>query len=134
MPSSCMGSACMISLALFSSAVRLACSLEIRISSLEMFAFNEDSILLLELEDSARMPVVELMPELVSILVETSEPSGPFGAKAVAEIPTDGAAPAIANAVFAATGVRLRQIPLTPERVWRAIREAASSKAVSSKQ
>jgi putative selenate reductase molybdopterin-binding subunit len=61
------------------------------------------------------------MPTLVPILVETHEPSGPFGAKAVAEIPTDGAAPAIANAVFDATGVRIRQIPLTPERVWRAL-------------
>ncbi len=61
------------------------------------------------------------MPQLVTILVETNEPSGPFGAKAVAEIPLDGAAPAIANAVFAATGVHIRQIPLTPERVWRAL-------------
>jgi len=61
------------------------------------------------------------MPKLVPILVETDEPSGPFGAKAVAEIPIDGAAPAIANAVFDATGVRIRQIPLTPERVWRAL-------------
>lgn len=61
------------------------------------------------------------MPRLLPILVETNEPSGPFGAKAIAEIPIDGAAPAIANAVFAATGVRIRQIPLTPERVWRAL-------------
>ncbi len=65
------------------------------------------------------------MPVLATILVETYEPSGPFGAKAVAEIPLDGAAPAIANAVFDATGVRIRQIPLTPERVWRAIRAGA---------
>jgi len=64
------------------------------------------------------------MPELVSILVDTDEPSGPFGAKAVAEIPMDGVAPAVANAVFDATGVRIRQIPLTPERVWRGVRAA----------
>jgi len=61
------------------------------------------------------------MPELVSILVETDEPAGPFGAKAVAEIPMDGAAPAIANAVAAATGVRIRELPLTPERVYQAL-------------
>ncbi|MFQ6016162.1 MAG: molybdopterin-dependent oxidoreductase, partial [Anaerolineae bacterium] len=61
------------------------------------------------------------MPRLVTILVETEEPSGPFGAKAVAEIPMDGVAPAVANAVFDATGVRIRQLPLTPERVWRAL-------------
>ncbi len=63
------------------------------------------------------------MPELEVILVQTIEPSGPFGAKAVAEIPKDGVAPALASAVFNATGVRLRRIPLTPERVWTALQE-----------
>jgi putative selenate reductase molybdopterin-binding subunit len=63
------------------------------------------------------------MPELEVILVQTIEPSGPFGAKAVAEIPKDGVAPAIASAVFNATGARLRRIPLTPERVWTALQE-----------
>src|SRR5512141_2106720 len=58
-------------------------------------------------------------PELQAILVQTYEPSGPYGAKAVAEIPMDGVAPAIVNAVYHATGKRLYQIPLTPERVWR---------------
>jgi putative selenate reductase molybdopterin-binding subunit len=67
------------------------------------------------------------MPEVQVILVETEEPSGPFGAKAVAEIPLDGAAAALANAVYDATGVRLRQIPLTPERVWRALRAEAQT-------
>jgi len=61
------------------------------------------------------------MPELVTILVQTVEPTGPFGAKAIAEIPIDGIAPAIANAIYNATGVRLRRIPCTPERVWRAL-------------
>jgi len=63
------------------------------------------------------------MPELEVILVQTVEPSGPFGAKAVAEIPKDGVAPALANAVYNATGARIRQIPLTPERVWQALQE-----------
>ncbi|MCO5207800.1 MAG: molybdopterin-dependent oxidoreductase [Anaerolineae bacterium] len=61
------------------------------------------------------------MPEMGVILVQTHEPSGPFGAKAIAEIPKDGVAPALSNAVFDATGVRIRQIPFTPERVWQAI-------------
>jgi putative selenate reductase molybdopterin-binding subunit len=59
------------------------------------------------------------VPELQCILVPTYEPSGPFGAKAVAEIPMDGVAPAVANAVFDAVGARVRSLPLTPERVWR---------------
>jgi putative selenate reductase molybdopterin-binding subunit len=62
------------------------------------------------------------VPEIVSLLVPTHEPTGPFGAKAIAEIPINGPAPAIANAVFHATGVRLREIPLTPDRVLAALR------------
>jgi putative selenate reductase molybdopterin-binding subunit len=64
------------------------------------------------------------MPWMKAILVQTNEPSGPFGAKAIAEIPKDGVAPAIANAVFDATGVRLRRIPFTPQRVYDAIKQA----------
>lgn len=56
-------------------------------------------------------------PPIKAILVETDEPTGPFGAKSVSEIPVDVVAPAIANAIFAATGVRLRELPFTPERV-----------------
>jgi putative selenate reductase molybdopterin-binding subunit len=58
------------------------------------------------------------MPWMKAILVLTNEPTGPFGAKAIAEIPKDGVAPALANAVYDATGVRLRRIPLTPQRVY----------------
>jgi putative selenate reductase molybdopterin-binding subunit len=64
------------------------------------------------------------VPELVTILVPTHEPTGPFGAKAIAEIPINGPAPAIANAVAQATGVRIRELPLTPERVLAALRLA----------
>lgn len=64
------------------------------------------------------------MPELRALLVPTFEPSGPFGAKAVAEIPMDGVAPAIANAVYDAVGVRIRDLPITPEKIWRALASA----------
>jgi putative selenate reductase molybdopterin-binding subunit len=63
------------------------------------------------------------MPEMDVILVQTVEPSGPFGAKAIAEIPKDGVAPALASAIRDATGTWIRQIPYTPERVWQALRE-----------
>jgi putative selenate reductase molybdopterin-binding subunit len=62
------------------------------------------------------------MPELVSILVPSYEPNGPYGAKAVAEIPMNGVAPAVANAIHDAVGVRVRELPLTPERIWSALR------------
>ena len=62
------------------------------------------------------------MPELTTIFVETWEPSHPFGVKAVAEIPMDGAAPAVGNAVFDACGAQVDVNPVTPERVWQALR------------
>jgi CO/xanthine dehydrogenase Mo-binding subunit len=55
------------------------------------------------------------------IIVEEHEASGPFGAKGVGEPGIIAAAPAVANAVAAATGVRFRQLPLTPERVFRGL-------------
>ena len=64
------------------------------------------------------------VPPLVSILVETDEPSGPHGAKAAGEVPIDGPAPAIINAICDAVGVRNYRIPATPERIWRGIKEA----------
>ncbi len=62
------------------------------------------------------------MPELETIFVETFEPSHPFGVKAVAEIPMDGVAPAVGNAILDAIGVNVDEIPATPERVWQAIK------------
>ncbi|MGQ9849363.1 MAG: molybdopterin-dependent oxidoreductase [Aggregatilineaceae bacterium] len=62
------------------------------------------------------------MPQMGVIFIETYEPSGPFGAKAVAEIPMDGVGPALANALYDAAGIRLTHGPLLPEKVWRALR------------
>jgi len=64
------------------------------------------------------------MPLLETIFVETFEPSHPFGVKAVAEIPMDGVAPAVGNAVRDACGVDIDQIPILPERLWREFQKA----------
>jgi putative selenate reductase molybdopterin-binding subunit len=61
--------------------------------------------------------------------IQTMEPSGPFGAKAVGEIPTVGVAPAVRNAILDATGVALHVTPFTPERVWRALHAQAGGEA-----
>ncbi|MEO0565586.1 MAG: molybdopterin cofactor-binding domain-containing protein, partial [Chloroflexota bacterium] len=61
------------------------------------------------------------MPEMDVIFVETYEPSGPYGAKAVAEIPKDAVAPALASAIYDATGLRMTSLPFTPDRVWEAL-------------
>lgn len=68
-----------------------------------------------------KIPTSNDIPDVESILVETFDPEGPYGAKAVGEPPTIPTAPAISNAFFAATGARLRSLPLTPEKVWRAV-------------
>lgn len=74
-----------------------------------------------------KIPGIRDLPEMVTILVESSEPTGPWGAKSISEIGINGPGPAIANAFFDATGVRLWEQPFTPERVLRALREAGVS-------
>ncbi len=66
------------------------------------------------------------MPELSTIFVETFEPTHPFGVKAVAEIPMDGVAPAVGNAILDAIGIDLDTIPITPEKVWTTMRAPAA--------
>jgi putative selenate reductase molybdopterin-binding subunit len=63
------------------------------------------------------------MPELVTLFIETFEPSHPFGVKAVAEIPMDGVAPAVGNAILDACGAELFKNPTTPDRVWAALKK-----------
>jgi CO/xanthine dehydrogenase Mo-binding subunit len=63
------------------------------------------------------------MPKLTTILVPTEEPLGPYGAKSIAEVPINGVAPAVANAIYNAVGVRIRELPIRPERVLCALRE-----------
>ena len=62
------------------------------------------------------IPRAAKMPALDVIFVQTDEPSGPFGAKSVAEISIDGVAPAMASAIYNATGVWMREVPYTPTR------------------
>jgi len=62
-------------------------------------------------------------PEIFPIIVESAYSEGPYGAKGFGEQPLMGIAPAIANAIFDATGVRLREQPFTPERLWPKLKE-----------
>jgi len=68
-----------------------------------------------------RIPSSRDLPELQTILVPTYEPSGPYGAKSVSEICINGPLPVISNAIFHATGVRLRKSPFSSERLWQAL-------------
>jgi putative selenate reductase molybdopterin-binding subunit len=68
------------------------------------------------------------MPDLGTIFVETFEPSHPFGVKAAAEIPMDGVAPAVGNAVLDACNAQIFSIPITPEKIWRALMVKSENK------
>jgi CO/xanthine dehydrogenase Mo-binding subunit len=72
------------------------------------------------------IPTAVDAPPIEPILVEHPSEAGPHGAKGFGEQPLMGIAPAVANAVFHATGVRIRELPITPERLWAAIREGST--------
>jgi xanthine dehydrogenase molybdenum-binding subunit len=57
------------------------------------------------------------------VIVEPIEPTGPFGAKGIGEPACVPSAPAIANAVYDAIGVRIKSLPITPEKVLAALKE-----------
>ena len=72
-----------------------------------------------------RIPTFEDLPaEFETVLIEFGDGPGPYGSKGVGEGGIVCVAPAIANAIFNATGVRVKDLPLTPERVWRAIEKS----------
>lgn len=60
-------------------------------------------------------------PELESLIVESVDPEGPYGAKEAGEGPLHPSIPAIANAIYDAVGVRMDRLPFTPPRVWKAL-------------
>jgi len=70
------------------------------------------------------------MPKMNVLEVDTYEPEGPFGAKEAGEGLTNPTAGAIANAVYNAVGVRIKELPITPERVLRALEEKKKSESV----
>jgi xanthine dehydrogenase molybdenum-binding subunit len=63
------------------------------------------------------------MPQIETIIVETDDPEGPFGAKGVGEMGANAIAAAVANAVYDAIGVRITSLPITGEKVLRALAE-----------
>ena len=72
------------------------------------------------------------MPEIFTDLIEHPDPEGPFGAKEVGQGPLLPIMPAVANAVYDAVGVRVDQIPVTPEKILRALKAKAAGKPARS--
>ena len=81
-----------------------------------------------------RVPRFSDLPgEYESILVENADGPGPFGAKGMGEGGIIPVAPAIGNALAWSTGVRIKELPLTPERVWQALKGQGESERGSKK-
>lgn len=73
--------------------------------------------------DDYRVFRADEAPTLETIFIETFEPSHPLGVKSVSEIVVNGAAPAVLNAIYDATGVLMKKTPVTPESMWQALQE-----------
>jgi len=70
-------------------------------------------------------------PELESLIVESIDPEGPYGAKEAGEGPLHPSIPAIANAIYDAVGIRMDSLPFTAPRVWRALRAAHEARELA---
>lgn len=76
-----------------------------------------------------RTPSILDVPNIEPVVVELGEPTHPFGAKGCSEISYIGVAPAIANAIYNAAGIRMTELPMTPARVLAALAQAKRSAA-----
>jgi CO/xanthine dehydrogenase Mo-binding subunit len=70
-----------------------------------------------------KMPTIRDIPELITVLVESPGGNGPYGAKTIGEQPLPPVAPAIANAIQDAVGIRIQDLPITSEKVLAALKE-----------
>jgi 4-hydroxybenzoyl-CoA reductase alpha subunit len=70
-----------------------------------------------------KVPLAPDLPPIRTIMVETHDPQGPFGGKGLGEATIVPTAPAIANAIFDAVGVRIRDLPITSEKILKALKE-----------
>ncbi len=92
---------------------------------IEHYVYDSEGHLLNPSLTDYKIPTVRDIPrEMVQILIETPHDKGPFGARGVAEHPMISVPPAIANAIYDATGVRITELPLSPERVFLALNES----------
>jgi CO/xanthine dehydrogenase Mo-binding subunit len=73
-----------------------------------------------------RIPTSLDTPEMQSLIIESIDPEGPYGAKEAGEGPLHSSIPAVANAIFDAIGIRMDALPFSPPRVWRALQDAGA--------
>ncbi|MBI5606884.1 MAG: molybdopterin-dependent oxidoreductase [Deltaproteobacteria bacterium] len=92
-------------------------------SLFEEVKFNEKGQILNASLGEYKIPTALDVPPITSLIIESGEPNGPYGAKEVGEGGIMPVIPAILNAIYDATGVRINEMPLTSERIWKALKE-----------
>jgi CO/xanthine dehydrogenase Mo-binding subunit len=97
---------------------------------MEELLFDEGAVTTTSLADY-RLPAATDVPPLRVIVLPEAPGGGAFGAKMAGELSPSTVAPALANAIEAATGARVRTIPMTPERVLRALREVPEARSAA---
>jgi putative selenate reductase molybdopterin-binding subunit len=85
----------------------------------------EDGTVTTDVLRNYHIPQLADLPVTDVYFADTYDELGPMGAKSMSESPYNPVAPALANAIKNATGRRLRQLPMTPARVWRAVTDPA---------
>ncbi len=75
------------------------------------------------------MPVASDLPMIDTVIVEVPNPRHPYGVRGVGEVPIVPPIPAVANAVYRATGVRMRDLPMSPPRLLAALDARSESRA-----
>ena len=90
----------------------------------EVCAFDERGVLQQAHLLDYRIPTSLDVPSIETNVLENPSPDHPYGIRAVGQVPIVPPAAAVANAIYRATGVRLQELPMTPERLYRAMRQA----------
>ena len=97
-------------------------------AQMEEMIYNDKGLLFGPSLLDYRIPTSVDTPDLESYIVESNDPGGPYGAKEAGEGPLHPAIPAIANAIYDAVGVRIRELPFYPQRILKLLREQSVSK------
>jgi CO/xanthine dehydrogenase Mo-binding subunit len=95
----------------------------IGMASLEAVKYKKDGHLITNNMAEYKIPNAKYVKKFSTEFAESYEPSGPFGAKSVGEIGIDTPPAALANAIYHACGVRIVDLPITPEKIYQAIQK-----------
>ncbi|AZR73598.1 xanthine dehydrogenase [Anoxybacter fermentans] len=93
---------------------------------MEEVIFDEEGFLLNPDFSTYLIPTALDVPRIETVIVEDEEPLGPFGAKGIGEPATIATAPAIINAIYNACGVRIKELPATPEKILRELNKKSA--------